>query len=83
MTYEISFNKHCSHMFFVITRTDSINLCKFNGKGVFSSLERLSASINDNFHNHTSTIIADLDAEILDTFETIEEFTDLMCEYLI
>jgi hypothetical protein len=84
MKYEISANNDYPNIFFVITRTDCNNICIFNRKGVYNSIEKLCISINKNFHDHTTSFITiDLDVDVICTFETIEEFQELMCEYLI
>jgi hypothetical protein len=84
MKYEISANKDIPDIFFVMTRTDCNNICIFNKKGVYNSIEKLCISINENFHNHTYAIITiKLNFELICSFETLEEFQELMCEYLI
>jgi hypothetical protein len=60
-------------------------ICRFDGKCFFNTLEILSANV-DKYFNTKSTNKYSFEStrtKTLHTFETIEEFKELMCEYLI
>jgi hypothetical protein len=69
-------------MYYLLSKTEDERLCTFQSRWIFVNLETLCVYIDQHFHNHKTTTFEKC-FTVIDSFDTIEEFQELMCEYLI